>query len=421
MDPLARSAVARLTNSVNLDWLASEAQKPYRLGSSFLTSPLHLVNGVCVGTKPETDGPQRFARMLLLTHDHLNKRMDLDFFSAATLVPELAVLGDSLDEIKSLGPEAMKKLATLPLMTEDEVCSAVYELLVGAACVRRGLDVTMIPENRSRKVPDYRIDNLHQLPAVIECKRRRGLTAYELREAAYVERLHGAVRQDMRGRGVYGSLEVAFGVPLDSVACADFAAVVRNVVAKVDQAEPTRTSWGTLTFRSLPYRRSVMLTRLYSPDFLEEVFGWAVVQDQWDGLLCEVEAPSSIGVELFTAPLCLKWRSESEEALTKKARGIKSLWLRAISQIPDGEMGFIYVAYPEGSRASIADARTRQIMKELNEVWHRWSVRAPATVVSRLYGRALGVGCPDLIENVLLAATEGQEYWLTKLPQRIFT
>jgi hypothetical protein len=117
----------------------------------------------------------------------------------------------------------------------------------------------------------------------------------------------------------------------------------------------------------------------------------------------------------------MKWKSESEEALLKKARGIKSLWADAIKQVPDGEMGFIYVAYPEGSRPAIADARTRQIMKELNEVWHRWSVRAPATIVSRLYARALGVGIPDLIENVLLAATEGEEFWLTKLPQRIFT
>ena len=126
-------------------------------------------------------------------------------------------------------------------------------------------------------------------------------------------------------------------------------------------------------------------------------------------------------MELFTRPLCLKWRSESEEALLKKARGIKSLWADAIKQIPDGEVGFIYVAYPEGARAPVADARTRQIIKELNEVWHRWSVRVPATVVSRLYSRALGAGYPDLIENVLLAATQGEEHWLTKLPQRVFT
>jgi hypothetical protein len=31
------------------------------------------------------------------------------------------------------------------------------------------------------------------------------------------------------------------------------------------------------------------------------------------------------------------------------------------------------------------------------------------------------VGVPDLIENVLLAASEGEEFWLANLPQRIFT
>lgn len=421
MDVFARRAMVRLVPSIDFDWLLKEARKPYRLESSFLRNPLHLVNGVRVQSDGEPQGPQRFARMLLLAEDHLDKRLDIDFFSAATLVPELAVLGDRLDEIKSLGPEAERKLAALPSMTDEMVSSTVYELLVGAASVRCGLDLTMIPENRSMKVPEYRINNLHQVPAVIECKRRRGLTDYELAEAAYIERLYGSIRTHLRDLGVYGSLQASFAVPVDSVASAEFSKLVMEVVAKPDQEKPTCTKWGSLSFRSLPYRRSIAETRLYSPEYLQEVFGWGVLQDEWDGLLCEVETPSRLGVELFTMPLCLKWRSESAEALMKKARGIKSLWADAIKQIPDGEIGFIYVAYPEGSRAPIADARTRQILKELGEVWHRWSVRAPVTIVSRLYGRALGVGYPDLIENVLLAATDGEEHWLTDLPQRIFT
>jgi tRNA(Ile)-lysidine synthase TilS/MesJ len=64
-------------------------------------------------------------------------------------------------------------------------------------------------------------------------------------------------------------------------------------------------------------------------------------------LLCEVDPVPNIRVELITRPLCLKWRSETEEALTKKARGVTSLWANAARQIPDGEIGFIYIAYPE--------------------------------------------------------------------------
>jgi hypothetical protein len=421
MDPLVRSALVRLTNSVDPSWLQREARKPYRLGSSFLESPLHLVNGVRLATGPKIETPQRLAGMLLLAADHLNKRIDLDFFSAATLVPELAALGTSFDIIPALGPEAERKMSALSQMTDEQVGSTVYELLVGAAGVRAGLDLTMIAENRSIKVPEYRINNFHSVPAVLECKRRRGLTNYELEEAARVEGLFNCVRRGLRDRGVYGSLEASFSVPIQGVPIAEFVGLTNNLVARPDHENAQRARWGSLAFRSLPYRRSVTETRLYSPEYLEEVFGWATHQDEWDGILCEVEPPARVDVEMFMRPLCMKWKSESEEALLKKARGIKSLWADAIKQVPDGEMGFIYVAYPEGSRPAIADARTRQIMKELNEVWHRWSVRAPATIVSRLYARALGVGIPDLIENVLLAATEGEEFWLTKLPQRIFT
>jgi DNA-binding transcriptional MerR regulator len=421
MDPMVRYAVERLTSLVDPTWLHQETQKPYRLDSAFLVNPLHLVNGVRVGMGIRNGGPQRFARMLLLAQDHLDKCMNLDFFSAAMLVPELACLGTNLEEIKTLGPEADKKVASLSLMSSEQVSSTIYELLVGASSVRAGLDLTMIEEDKSKKVPEYRIGNLHGVPAVIECKRRRGLTDYELKEAALVEQLYIWGRSALRERGVYGSLEACFLVPLESVPVDEFIKLVNKAIAKVDHGDPIRANWGSLAFRSLPYRRSVTETRLYSPQFLEEVFGWNTDQDEWDGIVCEVEAPSRVDVELFSMPLCLKWRSESAEALLKKARGIKSLWVDAIQQIPDGEMGFIYVAYPEGSRAAIADTRTKQILKELNEVWHRWSVRAPATVVSRLYARALGAGLPDLIENVLLAATEGEEFWLTKLPQRVFT
>jgi hypothetical protein len=138
MEPLLERALGRFATGQNSDWLKAEAQKPYRLGPGFLTSPLHVVNGIRVGTGPTVQGPQRFARMLLLAKDHLHSRIDFDFYSAGTLVPELAALGSGLDEISALGPEAEKKIAALPSMTDGQVSSTIYELLVGAASVRKG-------------------------------------------------------------------------------------------------------------------------------------------------------------------------------------------------------------------------------------------------------------------------------------------
>jgi hypothetical protein len=40
--------------------------------------------------------------MLLVTQDHLMKRWDVDYFAAAMFVPEVALLGNSVDEIRAL-------------------------------------------------------------------------------------------------------------------------------------------------------------------------------------------------------------------------------------------------------------------------------------------------------------------------------
>jgi hypothetical protein len=305
-------------------------------------------------------------------------------------------------------------------MNDEKVSATIFELLVGAACVRRGLDVTMVAEDRSRKVPDHRIDGIGSIPGAIECKRRIGLTSYERAEAAHVEVLYSTVRPSLQSAGIHGSVEVRFRIPVRSVTPAKFTERVLSIVGQERDQEPIETPWGWVGFRRTAYSDNIPATRLYSPDYLDQVFDWLPLQDEWDGLVCEVEPPSSIGVKAFRMPVCLKWRSESEEALTKKARGITSLWVDAVRQIPDGEIGFVYIAYPEGARPAIADARTRHILQKTNELWHRWSVRVPVTVISRLYARSLGSGSPDFIESAMPGVAKGGDVWLTMLPVRVF-
>jgi hypothetical protein len=421
LDAQTESGLEALLELVNPKWLHEQAQKPYRLGPTFLAEPLHLVNGVRVGAARQAEGPQRFARMLLLSQDHLKKEWDLDFFSAAVLVPEVAILGNSLKEIQELGPDAKQKLASLSLMPDDMVAATVFELLVGAACIRRGMKLQMLQEDRSHKVPDYRILGLG-VPATIECKRRLGLAKYELNEASLVENLYMTIRGPLRDDFFHGSIEVSFKMPVNLVPPSDFLHDVLAATKNNQSRQAIATPWGSLAIRHLPRLGRLVGTRLYSPDFLQRVFDWNPVQDEWDGLLCEVDAPPWIGVENFAVPLCLKWRSESEEALTKKARGVTSLWADAVRQIPDGEIGFVYIAYPEGSRAAVADARTRHILDHMGgKLWHRWSVRVPVSVIIRLYGRSIGGGVPDLIESSVPGAQPGEEFWLGILPGTVFT
>jgi hypothetical protein len=196
--------------------------------------------------------------MLLLSLDHLSKKNDLDFFSASTFLPEIATLGNSVPEIRELGPEAVRKLASLGSVPDEQVTSTIYELLVGAAWVRLGHSITMVPEDKSNKVPDFAVSGMGGFNGAVECKRRLGLSKYELDEAQYVAELYGAVRGPLRERGINVSIEMAFQVEVQEVRSAEFVEKVLKSSFDGDWDEPVSTDWGRYTLRQLHYYKSVI-------------------------------------------------------------------------------------------------------------------------------------------------------------------
>lgn len=417
LDDLAAEALYQLSARVDPKWLREQAEYPFRLDETFTRRPVHIVNGIRVNDPRSKTGQNRFAQMLLLCKDHLDKRIDLDFFSASLLIPELAAIGNSLKEIESLGPEGIRKLNSLQQLAPDAVSATVFELLVGSACIAKGTEAELLPETKNSKVPDLRLHGFGGVPAVIECKRRLGLGEYELREAALVERLYGVAAQWFRERGIYGCIEATFIHEVEKLTEEIWIAAVRQAVV----AGCSLNDWGEVRFTELPALRAIEFTRIYSQTFLEDAYGWHAYEEDWDGIMCEVNPTDSLGVEMVRRPICLKWKSASDVAMLKKARGITSLWYRAMKQIPPGEIGFIYIAYPEGARTKLADERTKHILETMPEIGHEWYVQVPITVISRLYPRALYEGRPDLIENVLPGVAPGEEHWLMHLPHLVFT
>src|ERR1700730_3372667 len=243
LDSFCQEAVDAMLKRVDPAWLKEEGTHPYRLSDRFLTTPLHVVGGTRLPREGEPAAPQRFAHMLLVAIDHLKKRDDLDFFAAASFVPELAALGRRLDCIPLLAPEAIRKFNRLPLATADEVGATIYELLVGTACVKRGLDTEMLAALNSEKSPDFRLHNL-AVPAVIECKRRLGLTHYELAEARIVECLYDRLREKARIGGFHGAVEVRFSVPVEKVDPDDFLSVVMAALNQSADVEGIGADWG---------------------------------------------------------------------------------------------------------------------------------------------------------------------------------
>jgi len=385
LDAAARLGLDRLRSVVDRAWLDDEAQKPYRLTDAIFAEPLQLVGTVRVGI---TDArPQRFAHMLLVTDDHLRKHDRFDFFDAPMLIAEVAALGARLDDVPDLGTDAVEKLRCLPSMTDTEVAATVYELLVGTAARHKGLNVEMVAVAKNKKTPDFRIHDL-AVPASIECKRRLGLLNYERSEATHVRALYEAIRTELARS--HARVDVVFSDEVATVVPSEFSAAMLPLLSGGVGRRQISMPWGDIIVEALPYTSRVERTRVFAPAYMASVFDWHP-NEEWDGIVCEVDPTTSLVVQQVRCPRALRWVSRSAVALQKKARGITSQWGDAMLQIPGGDMAFIYIAYPEVNRAEVADARTRDIMAATERWTHRWQISLGTTLVNRLYPRAIGV------------------------------
>lgn len=414
-DALAPAAIRALLAVVPQAWL-SKQRTACRLGAGFLNNPLNIVGGVRLA-QHAFEEPHYYAHMLCAADDYLRQRDDADFFMAARSLPELSVLGSRLPLVERLGNEAVRRFKSLSRGSGDGVLSTIYELIVGTAFIRNGRVVSMLASQPPEKTPDLRVDGMGA-PTVVECKRQADLGDYERAEGLKIGTLFSALEAVRRERGLHGALELEFEDEVATLDPAAFLDSIQDLLSQDSDAPFRRMAWGSAAYKRLPLSGDFRETRLYAPNFLSQVFDWPETGCEWDGLVCAVEPPAGVRVRSFKVPFCIKWRSVGTVAVSRKVRDITRLWAEATEQVPHGEVGLIYIAYNDGQRAALADAKTRGI--DSRDRHYDWSIRIPVTVVSRLYSRALGVGVPDFIEAALPGAAEGEEHWLDRVPRRVY-
>src|SRR5262245_57654127 len=162
-------ALDAIYKKIDTNWLKNEKKKSWRLERSFLESPFSLVKGVRL--ESEYRPIHRFAQALLVSEDFLEGHQHYDFFAAALLVPQITILGTSLDLLKAVEGDVSGRLASLWKLPSANTDSAVFELLVGVACAQRGRKLEFLTAG-SRRTPEMRVRDW-VVPTVIECKRKR--------------------------------------------------------------------------------------------------------------------------------------------------------------------------------------------------------------------------------------------------------
>ena len=353
-----------------------------------------------------------------MANDFLEDPGNYDFHMGALYVPELTALGIALPLLDEVKGDTKQRIADLAAGPSAGVESTIYELLVASGCVRQGREIEFIPAGQD-KSPDIRLHDF-VVPTVIECKRKQFLTEYERAEEVAVRALFDAMHLELTRYGASGTLEVTFRCEVHDIAPLEFAETVRRAAGFAPNVD-LQYEWGDVRFMLLPKDGDITPCRLYSPYFLEAVFGWDYDIPAHDGIMCRVSAPETLITDAVSSPVGMKWTSVSERAVLVKARLMGSLLKSACDQVPLGEMGVVYLCYQEGGRPEIANERTEAIIKQISAWWHRAGIVIPVIFLQRLYPRALSDGSPDLIENcVHLVSDHADPDIVSELPSLVF-
>lgn len=412
--PNAIDAISRILPK---GWLNEQSAISHRLDE--LTEEgkcLSLVKGL----RPESEfsSLHRLRQMLRVAQDYMNGARGFDHFAGSTLVPQLAQLGNKLDHLSNVGGNTQVRLKRL-VEESSSVDAGIFELLVAARCVEVGRAVEFIDESQE-KSPDLRCHD--PFPLVIECKRKRNLSDYELSEERVMRQIFMALERDARTKGIFGRFELRLTVEANDLAIAEIAACMINQPLAMHPESAQNYAWGSVAFMPLSHRIHTSTTRLYSPIMLQEVFDWNSDLPEWDGIVCRVKA-DTFDINEALNPIALVWNNSSKLAINRRAWSPLDLFGDATNQIPGGEFGIVYLAYHEGARAEIADQRTQRFFHRVKEWEHAGSIRIPISFLIRLYPRPLDHGNPDLIESVarLYSGTYGDPRLFEDFPGSIFT
>lgn len=394
-DMLARSLEGLLRlipTSISKKLRVSDSDAPWLKGTNGLLS-------VVKGVVPESEDPpiHRFAQYLGVSHAWLSNNPRYDMFAGAGLIPQIARLGERLELLSDI-PGAMKRIRSLWRDPSRQVDSTMFELLVAAGCAVKGRAVEFLEPQRGEKTPDLRCHDPY--PLVIECKRKRTLTNYEISEEKTMRKLFEKLDARAREVGMWGVFLLHLSVESQAAPIDEVVECLLKIRFAGNHAEKETYSWGTATY--IESDRLVDIgchTRMYSPVMLNAVFAWNSDLADWDGLVCRVGNHEESLVDAAVEPVGLLWINDSEQAIKKRSWGPMSSLNEAIEQIPPGEFGIPYIAYHEGARGEIADMRTFNFADQIRECTHSADIRAPFARLIRLYPRPLEHGKPDFIES----------------------
>lgn len=417
VDDFLPGAVEMIERHAPSEWLAQEPPELFRLSSEPDDQPMSIVKGV----RLESERPRghRLRQTISLAKDYLANDVRYDHFAGALALTQLAQLGAKAEALAAVGGSQERIDALFSAQATDAI---IFELLVAAACGAKGRNMVFV-EPSSVKSPDLRCNDPFKM--VVECKRSSALSHYEVGEEARMRVIFAHLYLAATQRGQFGLFEIELTIEAGRI---DLQEVVAKCILQRLAAHPGRAleySWGSVAFHELPRQFALgETTKAYSPYMLDRLFRWDIEMPLWDGLICKIDTPAAAVIDQVRSPIGLAWRVVADAAIIKRSRAPIGLFSKAVTQIPRGEFGLVYLAYTEGGRSDVADNRTQAFMERIRDWEHDAGVRIPAAFLVRQYPFPTGHGNPDVVESTVKLLNHegrGDDWIFREYPAAIFT
>ncbi len=413
-------ALENWLRQINPNWLREqEAKYP---GARVVTMPQGTPASLGFARDLHLPKAKPIAVGLVLLKRYLQGDPQYDAFRGALHIPALTIVGEQLPDLfKILG--AKERVIRLTQYNQEQYDAVLWELAVAAGYLALDHQVEFIEESPTEKRPDLLL--IGRTPKTyIECKRGSIYSKYELKERSEWHRIHDPITKYLQKHPLEVDIQVDFLIALEEVRTVEVFNAFRTLISGTLPQEFTNDRF-RLSIRPLPPLKELPYpVSLVSPEASRLLFGF-VDDGSFDGA-SPLFAPRIISEDgLWVSSVywraCLRWKSCSFNALSKKARGVLIKLVGASKQIPKGSHGILHLAVQEWLQNDVRDIRWAKIVREIRNFYHDATVRIPYIFLNRLICRVNDTGGPDFEENCVILQDEkiGDPAEANRLPQLI--
>jgi hypothetical protein len=283
-----------------------------------------------------------------------------DPFQSARIYPFFATIGFNIDMLKNTSG-IRERLRVMFNVRQNKPDSTLFELAVACLYLRNGWQVYFLEEQRSGKTPDMEVmRNGERL--WVECKRLEKVTDFANFERAEWQKRVKHLFNAMRLKECFAYAEISFKVPVgdtdEHILGAAFyqyfnSGMIDSGMTLVHDLVDFRAT--RLDLNNINASLADSSVKPNSPMMIATLIGDYDLHGSYTQLL----APKKIDTinpdnklwvlndfygEIYAAYLA-KWECTAESSIDQKAKDVKKMLSKALSQIPDQGRGVVHIGY----------------------------------------------------------------------------